>query len=128
MASMPKAFRPAWMPASGASERKIVDDRRGSAAARGYDHRWQAASASHLRRSPLCVCCLAQGVTRAAMLVDHVLPAQQRPALFWVRSNWQSLCRSCHGLKRSLEVRWIKGQVGDEALRLDRVRECGAVF
>jgi 5-methylcytosine-specific restriction protein A len=44
--------------------------------------------------------CYDEGRTTAAYQVDHVVPHRGDQLLFWDRSNWQSLCRSC-GAARS---------------------------
>lgn len=76
-----------------------ADARRGTAAERGYDHRWRAARAIFLAQNPLCVECLESNRTTAATVVDHKQPHRGDPALFWDRRNWQSLCAEHHGKK-----------------------------
>ena len=65
---------------------------RDSSAARGYDRRWRKARAAFLRKNPLCVMCRAEGKTREAQVVDHIIPHKGDRKLFWDRSNWQGLC------------------------------------
>jgi 5-methylcytosine-specific restriction enzyme A len=78
---------------------------RGTAAQRGYTHRWQVARRQHLSQQPLCVMCQQQGRITPATVVDHIVPHRLDPALFWDRANWQSLCAPCHdGPKHSQEV------------------------
>lgn len=72
------------------------DDRRGSSAERGYNHRWRKARETFLRRSPLCVRCAERDMTVAATVVDHIVPHKGDSALFWDSSNWQALCKPCH--------------------------------
>lgn len=72
------------------------DGRRGSSAQRGYGSRWQRARRHWLDAHPLCRLCERQGVTTAATVVDHVTPHRGDQTLFWDRSNWQSLCETCH--------------------------------
>lgn len=98
------------------------DQRRGSARERGYDGRWEKARAEHLARNPLCVCCLAHGITASAQVLDHIVPHKGNQQLFWDPANWQGLCEWCDkNLKRSIENRWL-AQGGDAAeLRLDRI-------
>lgn len=67
-----------------------------SSAERGYGHKWRVARVRHLKLSPLCVYCLANELVVAATVVDHVRPHRGDQALFWDRSNWQSLCATCH--------------------------------
>lgn len=75
----------------------------GSSTARGYDYRWQQARLDHLRMHPLCVYCDQAGRVEAATIVDHVVPHRGDQALFWDRSNWQSLCAACHSSRKQRE-------------------------
>jgi len=102
-------------------ERQSRDaDRRGTAAERGYDGRWQSARLGYLRKHPLCACCEANGRTVPAVLVDHVVPHRGDKALFWQRDNWQGLCERCHRvIKAIVERRWSLGEADARHLRLD---------
>ncbi|WP_457978086.1 HNH endonuclease [Ectopseudomonas composti] len=86
--------------------------------AKGYGYRWQQARADHLRRNPLCVFCRDKGRAVAASVVDHIKAPRLGDAklsgdaariaeawrLFWDRTNWQSLCGTCHNsTKQRLE-------------------------
>lgn len=74
--------------------------RRKTAAQRGYSYRWQEYSKRYRRANPLCVMCLANGVSTPADCVDHIQAVESSDdALFWIRSNHQSLCNPCHSLK-----------------------------
>lgn len=80
------------------------DDRRGSAAQRGYGYKWQQARDGFLRSHPLCVECERNGRVAAATVVDHIQPHRGDMGLFWDKENWQALCASCHsGVKQRLE-------------------------
>ncbi|AIQ63306.1 HNH endonuclease [Paenibacillus stellifer] len=79
--------------------RKERDRRRGTAASRGYGHKWKVARDQYLKEHPLCVECLKVGKVEAARAVDHIIAHKGDPVLFWNRSNWQSLCIPCHSLK-----------------------------
>ena len=74
-------------------------DRRASAAARGYGHRWRRQRAAYLRQHPLCARCLQQGRETPAVVVDHIVPKAQggldHP------DNYQSLCRRCDNWKKN---------------------------
>ncbi|MDL2207048.1 HNH endonuclease, partial [Eubacteriales bacterium OttesenSCG-928-N13] len=48
--------------------------RRESAAARGYDAKWQRERLRFLRTNPLCVRCRAEGRLAPATVVDHIVP------------------------------------------------------
>lgn len=72
---------------------------RGSAASRGYGRNWTRARLAFLRQNPLCRICQTQGLLAPATVVDHIIPHRGDMRLFWDVSNWQSLCRPCHGRK-----------------------------
>ena len=94
MPTAPPIHRP-----PGSKTAREQDRARGSSTKRGYDARWQKARAAHLAAHPLCVHCQAQGRVSAAILVDHVVPHHGDRFLFWLLSNWQSLCAACHATK-----------------------------
>jgi len=81
--------------------RRRGDERRGTAAQRGYDSRWRRARARFLKRHPICRDPLARHTGRvvAATVVDHIVPHRGDEALFWDERNWQPLCRECHDAK-----------------------------
>lgn len=79
------------------------DKQRGSSNARGYNYKWQKARKSYLKRNPLCVECLAHGITREAKHVDHKIPHKGDMGLFWDVKNWQPLCVECHSRKTATE-------------------------
>jgi 5-methylcytosine-specific restriction protein A len=79
------------------------DQRRGSAASRGYDARWRKARARHLTLHPLCVECETEGRVEAATVVDHIEPHRGDYELFWDEDNWQSLCAPHHNVKTATE-------------------------
>ncbi|BAP88858.1 transglycosylase [Burkholderiales bacterium GJ-E10] len=83
--------------------RKQQDERRGSAAARGYGARWRKARASYLSRHPLCAECERLGRLTAATVVDHIVPHRGNRELFWDERNWQALCKPCHDAKTARE-------------------------
>lgn len=92
-----------FCPAHEKSDRRAVDNRRGSAASRGYDHRWQRYRADYLRRHPLCAACEKQGQVAAATVVDHITPHRGDKELFWNQANHQPLCKACHDSKTATE-------------------------
>lgn len=98
--------------------RKQEDERRGTAAERGYDSKWAKARGFYLRKHPLCVYCQRDHKVVAARIVDHITPhrlkeaidsgdearIEHAKALFWDSANWQSLCKPCHdGVKQREE-------------------------
>lgn len=110
---MPSAA-PAWCPrcqtphsdgcaARLREQRKALDLRRGTAAARGYGSQWQRIRARYLAQNPLCVRCLANHRTEVAVVVDHVVPKSQGGTDD--ASNYQALCVPCHNRKTAREDR-----------------------
>ena len=85
------------------SIRQQQDERRGSAASRGYDTRWRKARALYLSRHQLCAECRRQGRTVAASVVDHIRPHKGNRTIFWDERNWQALCKRCHDAKTARE-------------------------
>ena len=91
-------------------QRKEIDERRGSAASRGYGYRWRKTAAGFLRAHPLCQCpdC-DEGRKRLvpATVVDHRTPHKGDKRLFWDPNNWQSMAKACHDRKTAREDgRW----------------------
>lgn len=70
---------------------------------RGYNYEWQKARLVHLNDNPLCVYCDREGRVTAANTVDHVIPHRGEMTLFWDRTNWMSLCGTCHSSKKQRE-------------------------
>ncbi|MCC8013656.1 MAG: HNH endonuclease [Eubacterium sp.] len=79
-----------------------------SASSRGYNRQWQKASKAFLQEHPICEICKSKGRYTKATVVDHIIPHRGNRELFWDRSNWQSLCKSCHDTKTMTEDRYIK--------------------
>ena len=73
--------------------------RRESAAARGYDAKWQRERKRFLLHNPLCATCRREGRLMPATVVDHIVPHRGDERLFWDRTNWQPLCKPCHDRK-----------------------------
>lgn len=70
-----------------------------SASKRGYGSKWRKARKTYLSEHPLCVECLKHGKYIQATVVDHIVPHRMDMKLFWDKSNWQSLCKTCHDKK-----------------------------
>lgn len=68
-----------------------------------YGSRWQSARAAFLSHHPLCFECFKNGRTKAANVVDHIIPHKGDVNLFWVVDNWQALCKRCHNKKTATE-------------------------
>lgn len=69
-----------------------TDARRGTAAQRGYGHRWRKLRYAYLSAHPLCVQCGAPATD-----VDHILPRRQGGSD--EKENLQALCHGCHAKK-----------------------------
>ena len=82
-----------------AARKARADANRAPARERGYDSKWQKERKAYLVANPTCVRCGAPSA-----VVDHIQPHRGDLKLFWRRSNWQALCRSCHaGWKQRVE-------------------------
>jgi len=79
------------------------DQQRGTRTERGYNNRWLKARASYLLSHPLCVYCEKLKRVTAATVVDHIVPHRGDQALFWDKSNWQSLCKPHHDAAKQAE-------------------------
>lgn len=79
------------------------DQVRGTAHQRGYNARWRRARTHYLLRNPICVECLKKDRVSASTVVDHIIPHEGDMILFWNRSNWQALCKTCHDIKTAIE-------------------------
>lgn len=95
------------------------DERRGTAAQRGYDGLWQRARRVKLAEQPLCEECLRQGRVRAAALVDHIVPMADGGARL-DPENWQSLCEECHATKTVRDLAQRRRGRGVQILAPDR--------
>ncbi len=96
-----------------AVSRQLSDSHRGSSASRGYGYKWQKARQGYLKNHPYCVECEKQRIVERSTVVDHKVPHKLKEAndsgvtqlidkakqLFWDKSNWQALCKSCHDKK-----------------------------
>lgn len=76
---------------------RAVDERRSSAASRGYDRRWQRVRSMYLRAHPLCVDCMAERRVREATEVHHVVAL--RDGGDHSDANLMALCKSCHSTR-----------------------------
>jgi 5-methylcytosine-specific restriction protein A len=84
-------------------DRRAVDQRRGTAAQRGYGHRWQKYRKQFIAEHPLCEECRKNGRVAATFAVDHIVPHKGDEALFWAPTNHQGLCETCHNIKTATE-------------------------
>lgn len=85
-----------------------------------YGSRWQRRRHVWLIENPLCKICQTQGRATPATVVDHITPHRGNSALFWDRSNWQSLCKLCHdGAKQSEEKKGFSKAVDADGWPID---------
>lgn len=85
-----------------------------------YGRRWKQARLAFLSANPFCAMCKAQGETRPANVVDHIVPHKGDENLFWDQSNWQALCEPHHnGEKASMEIRGYSDRIGADGWPLD---------
>lgn len=63
---------------------------------------WRHRRARQLFDQPLCVMCLARGMTTAATVADHVTPHRGDEELFF-EGPLQSLCKSDHDSTKKME-------------------------
>lgn len=85
---------------SSCAPQAVIEDR-GSAAARGYGHRWRKLRLMVLRRDPLCADPFAIHCVSASRHADHIVP--KRIGGQDTLENLQGLCDSCHSRKTFLE-------------------------
>lgn len=99
---------------SGARSRREAnrqyDAQRGSARERGYDARWDKASAQHRREHPFCRYCevgaFGEPRVSATTCTDHLYPHRGDDVLFWATQWWVASCDDCHaGPKQAAERR-----------------------
>jgi 5-methylcytosine-specific restriction protein A len=64
------------------------------------DARWVHGRVAHLSANPLCAMCAVVGHVCAASVVDHIRPHRGDADRFFDRSNWQSLCTTCHDIRK----------------------------
>lgn len=74
---------------------------KGTAQQRGYDGRWRKFRASFLAAHPLCLYCLnSKGRSVPACVVDHIIPHNGDPDMFWPdgdpQDHFAACCKSCH--------------------------------
>lgn len=84
-------------------EQHQYDQHRGTAAERGYDHRWREYRKWYLQQNPLCRHCSDEGQVTPATVVDHIVPHKGNMELFWNPKNHQPLCKMHHDRKTATE-------------------------
>lgn len=81
---------------------------RGTRQERGYDERWLKLSKIIRKRDPFCKIgkiCDPRNTGRTALSTDtdHIIPAVQRPDLFYDETNLQGACHECHSWKTATQ-------------------------
>ncbi|MCB4861959.1 HNH endonuclease [Sphingobium sp. PNB] len=69
-----------------------------------WTREWKEKRKALLFAEPLCVFCLAQGLTTAATVADHVVPHRGDYELFWF-GELQALCAPCHDNSKARKER-----------------------
>lgn len=65
-----------------------------------YGRRWRKARYLFLLEHTDCEEC-----GDSANEVDHIIPHRGNNELFWDKTNWQTLCKSCHSKKTTDEIK-----------------------
>ena len=79
---------------------------------------WRKIRAVALARdNHLCQNCLKRGRLRAAALVHHIAPLDERPDLGLELDNLLSLCMRCHALSTGGGSAYAYGGQGDQGMR-----------
>jgi 5-methylcytosine-specific restriction protein A len=82
--------------------------------------RWKRARVVFLKENPLCKFCEQIGDVTPATVVDHITPHRGSNLLFWDRSNWQALCKSCHDSeKQRIERNGFGTTIGEDGFPCD---------
>jgi len=98
-------------------QRIKYDNERGTAHSRGYSSRWTKYSKQYRINHPLCVMCEKEGKLTVAECVDHIEAVSgPEDKKFWLESNHQSLCNSCHSAKTAKEDQGFGNQRKDRFL------------
>jgi 5-methylcytosine-specific restriction protein A len=100
MPELPATFQPHGGSAAPRRERnRERENRRGSAASRGYDKDWRRVRLAVLDTEPCCRVCMSEDRVTPAVLVDHIVPLDIAPERRLDRTNLQPLCTLCHAIK-----------------------------
>src|SRR5205814_1348017 len=85
------------------ANQRAYNRRRGSAASRGYDSRWDRYSEAYRRAHPLCARCEAKGLIVAVEVVGHIVPVPPSDPRFLEPHNHIALCQQCNAIQRELD-------------------------
>jgi 5-methylcytosine-specific restriction enzyme A len=97
MANRTPTYRPPGL-ATNADRRRDYDrDQRDAEAYVFYNSTaWKKLRAWKLQASPLCEACKDDGRLTPAQVVHHKIERAERPDMAMLRTNLESLCKSCH--------------------------------
>ena len=85
-----------------------------------YDSvRWRKIRKMQLSKHPLCDMCKQQGKIISATVCDHIIPHHNDLNLFYDSNNLQSLCATCHGVKKFTEIHGYSPACGIDGQPLD---------
>ncbi len=97
-----------------------MEQRRGTAAERGYDSQWRKGRDGFLAKHPLCAyhALFDPGRIAFAALVDHLYPHGGDRRLFWLRRYWVGACVNCHSKHKQAAERRGLAALDELAARL----------
>lgn len=97
----PNLTKERYCPEHAKEDTRAADQRRGSAAQRGYGYRWQQYSKWFLRQPDNVFCKLQlPGCNNLAGCVDHIDPPNgPSDPRFWDKKNHQAACIHCNSVK-----------------------------
>ncbi len=72
---------------------------------------WSRRRLAVLRAEPICRVCRLNGVTSAAIEVDHIMPRSLGGTSD--EANLQPICRACHQRKTANESHWARRLVAE---------------
>lgn len=68
-----------------------------------YRKSWKVLRTNQLRKEPCCRACDNNHIITVATEVDHIIPHKGVVSRFFDELNLQSLCKSCHSRKTTIE-------------------------
>lgn len=96
----PKTFRPMGVPEPAERRRAYDRDRAKAQPWRKWYSlkRYRDARSRYLLQHPRCTDCgLLFGIEHLEL--DHIIPHDGNPELFWSPDNWAGRCKGCHSIK-----------------------------